>query len=73
MIYETFAHEQLVRLADGSLTDTELAEAFTTISKDGHLQKLAGMYLVGTSERSAGNLENLNTALTNKFLAEVIF
>jgi hypothetical protein len=72
MMYESFAHEQLVRLAEGALSDSELAQAFTAISKDEHIKRLSGMYLVGSYERSAKNLENLNTALAVKFLgAEV--
>lgn len=73
MIYETFAHERLVKLACGALTDTELAEAYTAISKDDNLKRIAGMYLVGSSQRATQNLTSLDNALTNKFLSEVIF
>lgn len=73
MIYETFAHEQLVRLADNSLTDKQIADAFTAIKSDSTIKQLAGMYLAGSSERAPLNLERLNTALHNKFLSEVIF
>lgn len=70
MLYETFAHEQLVKLADGALSDVELTQAFTAISKDEHIKRLSGMYLAGSSERASMNLVNLHTALAVKFLGK---
>ena len=69
-MYESFAHEQLVRLADGVLSEVELANAFTAISKDEHIKRLSGMYLAGSSERASINLSNLNTALAVRFLGK---
>ena len=72
-LYKTFAKERLTKIADGSLDDSKLAEAFVTIDKSYSVGKYAGMYLVGSYERAEGNLAKLDNLLTEMFLEEVLF
>jgi hypothetical protein len=67
--YAEFAFEQAMRLAGGASEygDSTKATIWTECYKNETIKSLAGMYLVGSSERAERNLARLNEKLREVF------
>ena len=65
-----FAYEETMRLAGGEseYSTHTLAAIWAECHKNKQLQTLAGMYLVGSSERAERNLKNLRAEIYKTFL-----
>lgn len=65
-----FAYEEVIRLAGGAenYSTHTLAAIWTECHRNKELQTLAGMYLVGSSERAERNLKALRAEIFKIFL-----
>jgi hypothetical protein len=68
-VYAEFAFEQTMRLAGGEdkYSVHTLAAIWSECCKNETIKTLAGMYLVGSSERAERNLARLNEKLGEVF------
>ncbi len=68
-VYAEFAYERFVKLAggEGEYSQFTLAAIWTECYKNETIKTLAGMYLVGSSDRAERNLARLDEKLREVF------